>query len=180
VEDLSPPRCRNRLLDWRRLLRRYVGQALERHSVFNRPPRRFPELVGQVPGQAWRASRPRVLAVLDTSASMTAATLARIGGELARLSRAAEVVAVECDARIQATYPYRGNLLKVHGRGGTDLRPPLEAPFLARLRPDVIVYFTDGKGPAPAKAPCVPVIWCLTPKGTAPAAWGRCVPMNQD
>jgi hypothetical protein len=179
VDDLGPPGSPERLLDWRRLLRRYVGRALERRPVFNRPPRRFPALVGQVPGQAWRASRPRVLAVLDTSASMTAAGLMSIGGELARLGRAAEVVVVECDACIQATYPYRGNLLKVHGRGGTDLRPPLEAPFLARLRPDLVVYFTDGEGPAPASAPGVPVIWCLTPEGRAPADWGRCVRMNE-
>jgi predicted metal-dependent peptidase len=178
AEDLSRPGRLKRPLDWRRLLRRYVGRVLERQPVFNRPPRRFPALVGQVPGQAWRASRPRALAVLDTSASMTSATLAGIGGELARLSRAAEVVVVECDAQIQATYPYRGNLLKVHGRGGTDLRPPLAAPFLARLRPDVIVYFTDGEGPAPAQAPRVPVIWCLTPRGKAPVAWGRCVRMS--
>jgi predicted metal-dependent peptidase len=84
-----------------------------------------------------------VLAVLDTSASMTAETLRQIGGELAGMSRAADVVVAECDTRIHGVYPYRDDLLKVHGRGGTDLRPALAAAFLAGLRPDVVVYFME-------------------------------------
>lgn len=180
VEDVNGSGGPGCVLDWRRLLRRYVGRTLERRPVFNRPPRRFPALLGVVPGQAWRAGRPRVLAALDTSGSITAAALRQIGGELACLSRVAAVMVVECDAQVQATYPYRGILRQVRGRGGTDLRPPLEATLLARRRPDVVIYFTDGEGPAPGAAPCVPVIWCLTPKGKRPAAWGRCVRMGQE
>jgi predicted metal-dependent peptidase len=179
VEDLGEASHSVGAPDWRRLLRRYLVRALERRPVLSRPPRRFPELVGQVPGQAWRAGRPRVLAALDTSGSIAAATLAQIGGELARLGCVAEVVVVECDAQIQAVYPYRGDLDKVRGRGGTDLRPPLAEGFLAGLRPDVVIYFTDGQGPAPVAAPRVPVIWCLTPNGEMPAAWGRSVRMGQ-
>jgi len=48
---------RSRLV-WRRLLHRYVGQAIEVRPVFNRPPRRFPHLVGIVPASV---ARPRGL-----------------------------------------------------------------------------------------------------------------------
>jgi hypothetical protein len=44
-------------LDWRQLLHRYVSQLLRVRPVFNRPPRRFPELVGIVPGRRRQADR---------------------------------------------------------------------------------------------------------------------------
>ncbi|MDA1043715.1 MAG: VWA-like domain-containing protein [Verrucomicrobia bacterium] len=61
----------------------------------------------------------------------------------------------------------------MHGRGGTDLRPPFESAFLGKHRPDWVVYFTDGHGKAPDAPPKVPVIWCLTLSGKMPCAWGR-------
>jgi predicted metal-dependent peptidase len=121
-----------------------------------------------------------VLAVIDTSASITPELLTAIDGELARLARRHEVTVVECDVRVQAVYPYRPlGPVQAHGRGGTDLKPPLEAAFLRRLRPDIVIYLTDGYGPAPDRPPRVPVIWCLTPGGQRPASWGRQVRMEK-
>jgi hypothetical protein len=40
-----------RSLDWRQLLRRSVREATEVRPVFTRPPRRFPQLMGIMPGQ---------------------------------------------------------------------------------------------------------------------------------
>jgi predicted metal-dependent peptidase len=165
-------------VEWRRLLRRYVGQVFEVRPVYNRPPRRFPEMVGILPGQRRQPLRPRVLAVLDTSGSITAQLLELISAELARLARSFAVKVVECDAAVQRVYDYRP-LDSVCGRGGTDLRPPLEPAFLRRHRPDLVVYFTDGIGPAPDRPPGPPVIWCLTPRGRPPAAWGRVVRMQE-
>jgi hypothetical protein len=156
---------------WQTLLRRHVGKILERRPVFGRAPRRFPELAGVVPGKGRFAAKPKVMAVIDTSGSMTAALLADISAELGVMARHFEVVVVECDAAIQAVYPYKP-ITDVHGRGGTDFRPPLTAEFLRLHRPDVVVYFTDGFGPAPDKAPSVPVLWCVTPGGMKPAPWG--------
>jgi hypothetical protein len=164
-------------LDWRRLLRRYVGQAVEVRPVFGRPPRRFPDLAGVVPGRGRQAARPRVLAVLDTSASITPALLTQIDGELRRLARTHRVLVAECDDAVRRVYPYRP-LEDVLGRGGTDLRPPLRRDFLREHRPDVVVYFTDGWGPAPDSPPRVPVIWCIVGGGEAPAPWGRLVSLE--
>ena len=63
------------------------------------------------------------------------------------MARRHRVTVVECDAVVQRTYPYRGRLTSVHGRGGTDLRPAFAAQVLGTVKPDVIVYFTDGDGP---------------------------------
>jgi predicted metal-dependent peptidase len=164
-------------LDWRRLLRRHVGQALEVRRVFTRPPRRFPELIGVVPGRGRRRARPRIMSVVDTSGSIRPDLLALISEELAHLARSFEVLVVECDCQIQRVYPYQP-LTEVWGRGGTDLRPALERSFLRQHRCDLALYFTDGTGPAPARPPAVPVAWVLVPGGEPPVSWGKRIHMH--
>lgn len=161
-------------VNWRQVLRRYVGRALVHRPIFTRPPRRFPEMVGILPGRGRQGTKPRVMAAIDTSGSMTARLLADISAELAVMSKTHEVIVVECDRKIQAVYPYRP-IAEVHGRGGTDFRPVFEASFLRQHRPDLVVYFTDGHGPAPADPPAVPVLWCLPEHGKHPCSWGRIV-----
>jgi predicted metal-dependent peptidase len=165
-------------LDWRRLLRRYVGQVLQVRPTFSRPSRRFPDLVGIVPGQRRQGALPRVMAVIDTSGSVMPELLQLISAELALLARRHTVVVVECDAVVHAVFEYRAPLQTVQGRGGTDFRPPLAREFLQEHRPDLVVYFTDGFGPAPERAPTVPLIWCLVPGGERPARWGRVIQMG--
>ena len=165
-------------LDWRQLLRRYVGQAVEVRPIFTRPPRRFPHLVGVVPGASRQAARPHILVVIDSSGSVTPGLLELIRAELAGLARRHEVTVVECDCVIQRVYRYRGRLETVQGRGGTDLCPPFEREFLRKNRAELLIYFTDGGGPAPAFPPAIPVIWCLVPGGEPPARWGRVVRME--
>jgi predicted metal-dependent peptidase len=165
-------------LDWRRLLRRYAGEVLQPRPAYHRPPRRFPGLVGILPGRYRAGDRPAVLAVIDTSGSICDESLEEIDGELRRLARSHPVHVVECDCAVHRTYPYRGRLEYVTGRGGTDFRPPLEPPLLRRLRAELVIYFTDGEGPAPEEPPPVPLIWCLVPGGEPPAPWGRVVRMD--
>jgi predicted metal-dependent peptidase len=175
LESLKP--SGSGTIDWTAQLRRYTGQVLEIRPVYTRPPRRFPEMVGILPGQSRQANRPKVMAIIDTSGSITSELLNQINGELTRLAKKHTVTVVECDCVIHRVYPYK-LLTSVCGRGGTDLRPPLERDFLRKHKPDIIVYFTDGYGEAPARSPVVPVIWCLLPGGRIPAPWGRVVRTN--
>ena len=140
-------------MDWARTLRRYVRQAVTPQPAFHRPPRRFPELAGVVPGRRSGRGKARVMAVVDTSGSIDAAALGVSAPSWADLGRTHEVTVVECDTAVRRIYPLRGPLTAAHGRGGTDLRPPLERRVLDKARPDVVVYFTDGHGPAPAAPP---------------------------
>jgi predicted metal-dependent peptidase len=165
-------------VDWQGALRHLVGERLRREPRLGRPPRRFPHLAGVVPGTSRTPERPRVLAVIDTSGSIDGTTLAAMSVELDALSTGADVTVAECDFRIRAVYPFAGPLRAVRGGGGTDLRPALEPCFLHRHRADAVVYLTDGLGPAPEKAPRVPVFWCLTPDGCRPANWGRTLRMR--
>ena len=157
---------------WQKVLRRYVGKETRRRPVFGRPPRRFPHLVGVVPGKARQAGVPKVMAVIDTSASMTSKMLADISAELGVMARTYAVTVVECDRQIRATYAFKP-IESIRGRGGTSFKPPFEPEFLREHKPDLVVYFSDGCGKAPEIQPRVPVVWCLTPNGKKPCAWGR-------
>lgn len=153
-----------------------VGLASGDETV-SRPPRRFPDLVGIVPGKHRRGEPPKIMAVVDTSGSITPELLELIDAELRLLARHYAVVVVECDAEIHAVYDYRP-LGSVSGRGGTDFRPPFDREFLQKHRPDLVVYFTDGRGPAPDQKPGVRVVWCLVPGEEPPAEWGRVIRMD--
>jgi predicted metal-dependent peptidase len=169
---------REGVLDWRRLLRHYLGRSTRVQGSYARPPRRFPEQAGVTPGRLRRPDAAAVVAVLDTSGSVDEPTIEAIDGELRRIARTREVVVVEADCVIHRVYPYRTRLECVQGRGGTDFRPALAPEFLGPLRPEVIVYFTDGVGEAPAEAPGWPLIWCLVPGGRSPAPYGRVIHMT--
>ena len=159
---------------WQQVLRRYVGRAMNRRPIFTRPPRRLPELVGILPGRGRQGSKPRIMACIDTSGSMTSRILADISAELSVMNRTHQVLVVEADDQVRDVYPYRP-ITNVHGRGGTDFKPVFEPSFLQTHRPDLIVYFTDGIGAAPTDPPRVPTIWCLTGQGRHPCSWGRVV-----
>jgi predicted metal-dependent peptidase len=171
---------RDGTLDWRRLLRQYVGRLTEVQGCYARPPRRFPELAGVIPGRLRRPRDAAVIAVLDTSGSIDEPTIEAIDGELRRIARSRAVVVVEADCEVHRVYPYRRRLECVQGRGGTDFRPALSRRFLAPLKPELIVYFTDGMGEAPARQPRWPLVWCLVPGGEPPAPYGRVIRMGRE
>lgn len=163
---------------WQVVLRQYIGGVRERRPVFGRPPRRFPSMAGIIPGKGRFNRKPKVMAVIDTSSSMTSSMLADVSAELGLMAKHCEVVVVECDTEIHRVYPYRP-IESVKGRGGTDFRPPLEPEFLKAQQPDVVFYFTDGDGPAPDKPPTVPVVWCITEGGEKPVPWGTEIVLSE-
>jgi len=170
---LSAPGPSVQTMDWKRLLTQ-AGVQFDQVPDLSRPSRRLPHLVGLVAGTRFQGA-PRVLAVVDTSGSIEPPVLERIDQELQRIRKIGEVIVVECDDEIRAQYRLRGKIQHVKGRGRTDLRPPFQRSLLGRIQPNVIVYFTDGQGPAPAAGPPIPVIWCISAPGLKPAAWGHAV-----
>lgn len=158
---------------WGLLLDRYVRAATEYRPTLNRPPRRFPNLVGIVPGRRQQSSRARVMTVIDSSSSMDSRTLEQVSAELSKICRVHAVTVVECDTEIRRTYPFNGRLDTIHGRGGTDLRPAFNEDLLKQVRPGLIAYFTDGFGPAPDRPPRIPTVWCIVSGGRVPVEWGR-------
>jgi predicted metal-dependent peptidase len=184
-------------LSWQSILRRLLAVDHDREQTYLRPPRRFPDLVGVLPGSRRVPMKLRLLAAVDTSGSMSAATLDEIAAELRVMARSYEVAVVEFDAEIQRRYrlgdaharnpgsggaaqPAADPLTAMQGRGGTSFHPVFRRDTLAWAADggdlSGVVVFTDGYGPAPERPPQEQVIWVLM--GTdvqQPARWGRVV-----
>lgn len=126
------------------------------------------------------APTPKVVIALDTSGSMRDEDLARGLVETVSIMRALgiEVTFITCDAEVHESAKVRSladliPLLK--GRGGTDFRPVFTYIEKQRMRPDVLVFVTDGDGRAPAVPPPYQTIWLLVQNGPVPATWGEVI-----
>ena len=173
-------RRRKPKLPWRRLLRRYGGQALAKDDYsLTHPNKRYlaDDLV--VPGlHSDRAGR--IVVAVDTSASITPELLDEILSEVAGLAdEAEEITVIIADAEVHEVitgvdlpaYLSKG---RVSGGGGTDHLPVFWHIDKHRLQPDLFVGLTDLFTRLPRKQPPYPVIWVVPPeRGTAP--WGRVV-----
>lgn len=76
----------------------------------------------------------------------------------------------------------RGQAVKFDpaGGGGTDFRPGVK--WAESVRPDLLVYFTDGWGSFPDAEPGFPVIWVLVGRGAineSDVPWGHVVRCQQ-
>src|SRR5690606_22752418 len=154
-----------RPIDWKMALERFVAYVRTPVRVHHRPNRRFPGRIFEVPGRAYRPrpiDRPHLLVAIDTSMSMSEEELVEVASQLRALSERARLTIAECDSALGRVYPFEGSLPTLVGRGGTDLRPPLEPALLARLGVDGVVFFTDGAGPTPDTPPPRPVLFVLT------------------
>lgn len=163
-------------MDWKHALAMFVARIRAPAHTWSRPSRRFPNLVGRVPGRAYTArtiTRPKLLVAIDTSLSMKARELEEISRHLKLIAEHATLTIVECDTERTRSYAFTGAVTEVAGRGGTDLRPPFEAVFLAQTQPNGIVYFTDGDGPVPEAPPSVATLWVLTKRDKLNCTWGQ-------
>lgn len=123
--------------------------------------------------------------VLDTSASMDIVTdigaaLTETRGVLQSLGLT-EVWFTQIDTNLACeTKKIRPDDLahmQIYGRGGTDFRPAFDAAAKRRPKPALLVYMTDGEGPAPELPPIgIQTVWCLFGEGApVPATWGKVV-----
>lgn len=164
-------------LDWRSALRLLLPRTRSKRYTYRYPSRRAPGRLGEIPGRQRLTSRSqpfKVMAAIDTSASMSPAELAEIARQMSVLDRLARVTVVECNRAIQRVYPFRKRLTDVHGGGGTSYMPVFERAFLRAHRPDVLIYFTDGECRYyPKSPPPVPTLWVLTSGRRFGCPWGK-------
>ena len=153
---------------WRRLLRLFAArQACHlRHVTFKKQNKRLIE--EGMPGFKYDKKLKLVVAI-DTSGSISEKELSLFSSELLNIRKCgAEVTVIECDCKIQNTYKLDKKFKpEFRGRGGTDFRPVWQYIDNHRIKPDAIIYLTDGKGQAPEKSR-YPTLWALTPAGEKP------------
>ena len=169
---------------WQRILRRYLQESLGKEEQSYLPPNRRRVWQEQyLPGPAL-APRGRLVVAVDTSGSISDALLAEFAAELKAIAGLCEELTVmTCDAKVHEEVK-AGTLgaflkkLNFKGGGGTDFRPVFDLVVKRRLRPDVLLYLTDGAGTFPKAAPkAYRVLWCLTAPGRIP--WGRAVELRE-
>jgi predicted metal-dependent peptidase len=167
-------------VDWRRVLAHVVLSAHARLTddrSWARPSRRS-QLPTLMPGRRREPAGEFVL-VVDTSGSIDDGVLGRFESYIRQLcaqTRPEKIHVVYCDADVNKveTFDRPSDLvLSPCGGGGTDFRPPFDWVRAHVARPSALVYFTDGYGTFPQRAPGYPVVWAFTTEITAP--WGRSV-----
>lgn len=185
---LTPPKVR-----WQDRLARVCRRAVAYRPGavdyrYDRPSRRQPTL-GYGAGKPLLPRMvqpvPRVAVAIDTSGSMGGAEMSAALREVRAILDAtgASVDLCSCDAAVHGmgtvtSWEDAAKLLK--GGGGTDFNPAFDALLSRNPRPEVLVFVTDGLGPAPERAPHgVQVIWLLLGKyRQRPCAWGDVIEID--
>ncbi len=150
-------------VDWKRVLKKFATSSTSTFikNTLRRPSKRY----GTTPGIKVRRHH-RLLIAIDTSGSVPTNDIHVFFGELHQIwKQGADIIITECDAAIQNTYPYRGEMpKKISGRGGTNFTPPISLAN-KEIRPDGIIYFTDGQAAAPSVKSRCAVLWVITSNG---------------
>ena len=167
--------------NWKTILARFVTSCYGGGRRWLPPSRRHIYRGLYLPST--RQERLRAIVAIDTSGS-TARDLPSFFTELCGLLRSFgdyTVTVLQCDHGIQFAQTFSPDNgpspaeveWKARGFGGTSFVPVFEyVDKHPELEPSLLVYFTDGYGTAPAKAPPYPVLWVLTRDGKPPAPWG--------
>lgn len=183
LQDLSRVRT-----PWRRILRIFTARQVfeKRYLTFKKHNKRLME--EGLPGLK-KEKRLQLVAAIDTSASISQPELLAFASEILTIKKTGvDITVIECDCQVKTAYKLK-KVINSHfsGRGGTDFRPVWKYLEENRLRPDGIIYLTDGKGEAPLKSP-YQTLWALTPNGDKPwmttpggrttVNWGRFVTLD--
>ena len=187
IEKLIAPSDRTPK-DWKQILLDFVTLHLGGERQWLPPNRRYVYKKLYLPSRARKMEIELVIAI-DTSGS----TVSDFPDFITELQGLVEsfgdytITVIQCDTKIHSVEEYSSNSgkefpeegIKLQGTGGTDLRPPFE--YITKNMPNppvVMIYLTDGEGPAPLEEPNYPVIWCLTAEGKKPTNWGIAVNME--
>ena len=167
--------------NWKTILARFVTSCYGGGRRWLPPSRRHVYRGLYLPST--RQERLRAIVAIDTSGS-TVRDLPAFFTELCGLLRSFgdyAVMVLQCDHGVQSAQTFSPDdgpsptevEWKARGFGGTSFVPVFEyVDKHPELEPSLLVYFTDGYGTAPKKAPPYPVLWVLTKDGKPPAPWG--------
>ena len=110
---------------------------------------------------------PNVWFAIDTSGSMSQSDLQRSVAESAGVLKAlsSPVTFISCDctiASVSQAHSWQDITKKLVGGGGTSFCPVFDEIEKAKVKPDILIFATDGCGDAPANPPPrTKVIWIL-------------------
>lgn len=148
--------------DWKRYFRRYLGNEFTEfiRKSKKRESRRFPDAAGNR-----HRRKSHILVAIDTSGSVSMPEYREFFGQIKTLTATADFHVVECDARIQHEYEFKGKPNEtLHGGGGTDFQPVVDLYNKDKKKYDALVYFTDGYCDIPKDTP-KDTLWVISSEG---------------
>lgn len=168
-------------VDWRTQLRRFITERNRDGYSWQRFNRRLQAVGIYLPGR-YSEHMDTLVVVTDDSGSISNKVLSAFSAETSAARDAAtptRTIVLSCDARINHVAelePGDPFVIKCHGGGGTDFRPPFAWLAERGITPSCLVYLTDLEGPFPQHAPDYPVLWCSINNNRAP--WGETIKME--
>lgn len=159
MDDILNPR-----LDWREIFRRFVDSVSKNDYSWSRPNRRWINRGVYLPA-LHSNELGHVVAVIDTSGSISQALLDQFAGEINSILQdyRANCTVIYCDTEVKKVDYFQSGdpvNLQAKGGGGTDFRPPFDFLDNSEIRPVCLLYFTDGVcRDFPPIPPEYPVLW---------------------
>ena len=169
-------------IPWRAMLSRFMSSAARIDYNLTRPSQRRE---GDAILPSLHTRQIDVAVAIDTSGSVKQEELDVFLTELNAIkgSMNARITLLACDAVLDENCPWIFepwdplNLPpQLSGGGTTDFNPIFDWLTANILRPDLLIYFTDGKGHFPDTPPSLPVLWLV--KGSAGVPWGQRIQLN--
>jgi len=158
-------------LPWNNIIKQRLRKLAVRHS-WKKPSKRY--LPWYFPGRT-KNEGVKIVAIIDTSGSMSKGQITKALSELYGLMRAfhfLELWVMDCDAQV-----YEGKKVQIHelsklllsGGGGTDFRPGFKW-VKKELNDDIdcLLFFTDMYGDFPKDVPPYETFWITDTKDTKP------------
>ena len=155
------------VIDWKQYLRRFGSRStkIQTKKTRKKPNTRF----GSGPALKIHPKKSTLVGI-DTSGSVSEYDLSEFFNEIHNIYKTGvDVTIMECDAEVHRTYQYDGNkkdVMRVVGRGGTDLNPIFEEMKKHGGKFQNVIVLTDGYIPPIEKTPLVPVLWVFNSGGT--------------
>lgn len=166
-------------LPWKQLLRDLMTRVTHGGTTWTRRNRRFRSVY--LPARKREKATGEVIVIGDTSGSITAQELARLGNEIGAIAKDVNperIRVIWCDARVGGEQTFEADdpiVCKPQGGGGTDMRVALRH---AERYPnaEVVILVTDGFTPWPEREPPFPLIVVCSTNTKVPV--GQVVRLN--
>jgi predicted metal-dependent peptidase len=168
-------------VDWRDVLRRFIGGDQPDDYSMRRPQRRMFHMSGIVAPSVQKVGAGNVVVGIDTSGSVSHQELTQFLGELNAISEdimPASITVITCDTHVRTVRRYeRGELIddmQVGGRGGTAVAPVFRYIEDHELEVDNMIYLSDMEvWDYPEIEPSYPTLWVSSWDQAKPAPWGE-------
>ena len=180
-------RLRKSKVPWTRIFARLAKQTLKRASDRNpfKPDPKYLPFDIFIPTEVGTGV-PKVVLIVDTSGSMNSEEFEYALGNIQKVcSMCEKVTLITTDTQVQEVVRIKSlknqlanKKIQFKGRGGTDMTPAFEAAD--KMRPDLIILYSDLYLPEYPPRPRAPVIWLSREKPYMKPPYGSYIRVETD